>query len=274
MKATKDSTPQGFSEIGDILVRDADIITGKWMEQERGVLPSARQAHRDELKNLIPGYLRVLGSDLAKTGMVNSDSQRLARDHGVQRLQSDWNLNDVIADYQILQVTVLEHLSEILHRSLTVDEMKAIGSDIDEAVMVAVEAFITQSQGELLALKKKYEKQIEDKIRFADARISRLRNTTVDLIKSKECERNRIAGILRDDLLQLMSVCRLRTERLRAGIDEDALVAELETIIDILRKALSVARKLTRELSATTDTRRTVKINDSPHCLNSCEHSI
>ena len=271
MKESDDSTRQGFSEIGGILVRDAEIITGKWVEKERSVVSNSRAAHRDGLKNYIPGYLRTLGSDLTKTGMKNSNSQRLARDLGAQRRPPDLKLSDVIADYQHLQVTLLEHLSEILRRSLTVDEMKAIGSDIDAAVMVAVEEFVNHSQAELQAVKRKYEKQIEENTRFADARISGLTNTTVDLVKSKDSERKRVAGILRDDLLQLMSVCRLRTEALLANIDEDAWVGELETIIHILRKALSVAKKLTRELNASSDTRHTVKINDQPHCVNSCD---
>ena len=270
MKATdNNSIRQGFSAIGDILVRDAEIITGKWRENERRAQSNARKAQRDELKNLIPGYLRALGSGLAETGMDNAEQHRRARDFAVQ-LQSDRKLNDVIADYQILNVTILEHLCEILPRSLTMEELQVIGSDIDEAIMMAVDAFINQSQLEMRDVKKKYQEQLKHNTRSADTRISRLRITTVNLIKSKECERRRIADILRDDLLQLMAVCRLRAEGLRASIDEDSLAGELETIIKILRKSLAVAKKLTRELSTTTETQHNGKRNVSSHCGNSC----
>ncbi len=246
--------PQGdFSEIGGILVADAEIITGKWMEKERRELASPANAHRKELRDMIPKYLRALGAELA--GDENGQPERylIAREHGRQRWQAGWKLNEVVADYQLLQITILEHLSDLLKRPLTVEEMTTTGSYIDDAIIDAVAAFTEQSQSELKELNQTLEERVRERTGLAEGRLAKLRQAAIDLIKAKQNERRRIARILHDDLQQLIAACRLRIDGLQLTMAESLFSAEVAGIILLLDKALTVSKNLALELKPPID---------------------
>ncbi|MFZ0613276.1 MAG: ATP-binding protein [Desulfobacterales bacterium] len=248
-----DPSQGDFSEIGGILVADAEIITGKWMEKERHELASSKNAHRKELRDMIPKYLRALGAELAGDENGLPERYLIAREHGRQRWQTGWKLNEVVADYQLLKITVLEHLADLLKRSLTVEEMKTTGSYIDDAIIDAVTAYTERSKGELKALNQTLEERVRDGIGLTESRLAKLRKAAVDLIKAKQNERRRIARILHDDLQQLIAACRLRIDGLQLTMAESLFTAEVSVIILLLDKALTVSKNLALELKPPID---------------------
>src|SRR5262249_33120395 len=60
-----------------------------------------------------------------------------AGQHGEQRWENGWSLAEVVRDYQILRLVVVEHLEEALARPLHRRETMAVGLGLDEAITVA-----------------------------------------------------------------------------------------------------------------------------------------
>ena len=186
MKKEDGSDTYGLSQIGDVLGRDFEIIARKWMEKERKELANASNAHRSELRNQIPKYLKALGAVLSTEKEGRIDHHLLARDHGIQRWTVGWVLSEVVADYQLLQITILEHLAEAMKRSLTIEEMKTFGAFIDEAIMVAVTAFTAESESELRSLNETLEERVIERPRLAEDRAEKLKKIAIELTKNRK----------------------------------------------------------------------------------------
>jgi signal transduction histidine kinase/ActR/RegA family two-component response regulator len=129
-----------FSEVGEVLLRDAETIIDVWTDRARSQGLGPPGAHRVELRDHLPSFLRSLGEDLSTPG-PDTDPRRKAADHGRFRWQVGWELGEIVADYQLLRVVVLEHLQEALGRVLTVDEVITLGVHFDDAVSAAVVTF-------------------------------------------------------------------------------------------------------------------------------------
>ena len=65
-----------------------------------------------------------------------------AVEHGEQRWGDGWSLTELVRDYQILQLVVLEHLELQLDRLLGYREAMAVGVFIDDAIAVSIAAFV------------------------------------------------------------------------------------------------------------------------------------
>jgi len=197
---------------------------------------------------------------LARSWGTQTGQHRIARDHGIQRWRVGWSLQEVVADYQLLQITVLEHLSQSLDRSVSIGEMKTIGSYIDDAIRIAVSAFTDQAQNELRSLNEALEKRVVERTRLAEDQSRRLKKAAVDLIKAKQHERQRIARVLHDDLQQLIAACRLRIEGLQASMPRSLFTGEQKITIQMLEKAMAVTKNLALELRPPMDPGDVVKM--------------
>src|SRR5262249_48945261 len=58
------------------------------------------------------------------------------------RWEEGWSLTEVVRDYQILRLVVLEFFQESLHRPLNYREVLAIGLAIDEAISASVVTYV------------------------------------------------------------------------------------------------------------------------------------
>ncbi len=62
---------------------------------------------RDHLLN----FLKTLGRDLADSiGPTGGGQSSCAADHGEQRWEAGWSLTEVVRDYQILRLVIVEQL--------------------------------------------------------------------------------------------------------------------------------------------------------------------
>ena len=73
----------------------------------------------------------------------------LALEHGEQRWHAGWKLAEVVRDYQILRLAVVNHLDKSLDRPLATREVMAIGLLLDEAIAAAVVMFVAQHEHRL-----------------------------------------------------------------------------------------------------------------------------
>jgi signal transduction histidine kinase/CheY-like chemotaxis protein len=217
-------------EIGEVIHRDADLLTEQWIQQAVLRQPNASHQHRGEMRNRLPEFLRALGRTLMNAELSEAGKHAfLATEHGGQRWKAGWSLNEVIRDYQILRYLIQSHLAETLQRTLTPPEIIALGLALDEAVEAAVTTYIRYH---------------ELHVRTAEERV-----LASELIAAEQRERRRLAADLHDYLAQLLVVCKMRLAQVE-GADDAAqsrdLLAEMD---DLLDESLKYTRTLIAELS-------------------------
>ncbi|MBL9122474.1 MAG: response regulator [Planctomycetaceae bacterium] len=187
-----------YVEIGELISRDAELLTDRWSQRARQEQPTAQDAHHAELRDELPSFLRALGTALGESeGRVPSRHRLLAVEHGEQRWESGWRLGELVRDYQILRLVLLDHLDQELDRPLSVREVMAIGLGLDEAIGAAVVTYVAYQSSRL---------------RDADERIA----SVVD---------HALSGILSLDERGRIETCNPAAERI-FGYAADALVGQ------------------------------------------------
>src|SRR5262249_6549360 len=99
-----------FDEIGAILRRDATLLVERWAHRAVEEQPSAARVHHNVLLDHLPGFLVDLGAHLAEESDAHGPHRRRAALHGGQRWQAGWSLAEVVRDYGLLRLVVLEYL--------------------------------------------------------------------------------------------------------------------------------------------------------------------
>ena len=127
--------------VGSVILRDAGAIVERWARRAVDEWPAARRVHHEVLLDHLPTFLWELGRALTEAGGDAAHRLRSANTHGDQRWQAGWSAEEVVRDYQLLRVVVVEHLDEHVGRPLTVRETMALGVFIDDAVAASVSAY-------------------------------------------------------------------------------------------------------------------------------------
>ncbi|HEY1603148.1 MAG TPA: HAMP domain-containing sensor histidine kinase, partial [Pirellulales bacterium] len=139
-----------FEQIGSLIEANAEVLTGRWSEQALQEQRDASAAHYDEMHNRLPEFLREMGRALSQTdSTVPRPHAMLALAHGEQRWHIGWNLGEVVCDFQILRLVVLEYLDTCLEKPLTTREVMAIGLALDEGISASVMAYVGHQENAL-----------------------------------------------------------------------------------------------------------------------------
>ena len=138
---------QRYEEIGTLIRSSAPEVIDIWMSAARREQDSAKSAHREELRNHLPLFLEQLGAELVSRG-TQREQQRdaAARSHGEHRWEHGWQLDEVVRDYQLLRIVLIDHLDSTLSRKLNLEEIKAIGLLLDDAIEDAVVTYVRQQE--------------------------------------------------------------------------------------------------------------------------------
>ena len=136
-----------FEEIGRIIERDAEVLIDRWARRAIQEQPQAEPTHRGEMRDDLPAFLRAIGQWLASTDAYEpGPHQLIAVKHGERRWRVGWELPDVVADYRILRLVILDYLEDKLERPLEVREVMAVGLVLDEAISAAVQRYVRFQQ--------------------------------------------------------------------------------------------------------------------------------
>jgi two-component system, sensor histidine kinase and response regulator len=139
-----------FEEIGQIVSSNAESIVDIWCQRAIAAHDGNDIPHLEELRNSFPEFLLSLGNSLKQRGdRLEPQRGKKASDHGRQRWQKGWSLTGVVGDYQLLRLTLLEHLDRTLSRPLELKEVLAIGSLLDEAIGKAVVTYVDYQEAYL-----------------------------------------------------------------------------------------------------------------------------
>ena len=130
-------------EIGSIISRNADDLVDRWCTRALVEQPNATRVYLEVLRNELREFLRAMGRGLLQAGERDPSQHRdQARDHGEQRWDNGWSITELVRDYQILQLVVLEHLESELDRPLGYREAMAVGVFINDAIASSIDAYV------------------------------------------------------------------------------------------------------------------------------------
>jgi signal transduction histidine kinase/ActR/RegA family two-component response regulator len=133
---------ESHAEVGDLIRRDAGLIIERWARRAAEEQPNAARVHHDALLDHLSAFLKQMARSLAEPDPEDSGwHRRPAAEHGEQRWESGWSLAEVVRDYQILRLVILDYLEEALGRPLQGREVMAIGLILDEAITASVTRF-------------------------------------------------------------------------------------------------------------------------------------
>jgi signal transduction histidine kinase/CheY-like chemotaxis protein len=132
-------------EIGDLLLQNVGVVIDRWSHRAAAEQPNAQRVHHD----VVVDHLCELLSKLAEALQASSDDQTNqhclpALIHGEQRWETGWSLPEVVRDFQILRLVVLDFLEDALDRPLRGREVQAIGLALDEAITASIVSYINQ----------------------------------------------------------------------------------------------------------------------------------
>src|SRR5262245_24125392 len=150
------------TEIGDLLQQHAGAIIERWGRRAAEEQPNAPRLHHAALVDHLTEFLRTLGRSLATSEAHHAGQHRQsASAHGGQRWEAGWSLPEVVRDYQILRLVIVDFLEETLDRLLGYREVLALGLALDEAISASVVRYVKQREEQRAA----EEKQAQDRLR-------------------------------------------------------------------------------------------------------------
>lgn len=130
-----------FAAAASIVRDQADEIVERWVRVVRtnGIL---EESHASDLRDHLPKLLEKMAADLESPEQLQSDStEQVAQQHGRQRWQLGWKLEDVVRDYQTLRPVLLKHLSERLPAAPSPSLVTKLADMIDEAVIDSIGSY-------------------------------------------------------------------------------------------------------------------------------------
>jgi signal transduction histidine kinase/CheY-like chemotaxis protein len=156
-------------EVGQLIQRDASILLERWSRRAVQEQPNARRTHHQALVDHVHDLLQALGRSLAESNDAAARQHCApASTHGEQRWEAGWSLPEVVRDYQILRLVILEYLEEVLDRPPQPRVVMAVGLALDEAIAVSVSRFVKSHDEhiqQLHAERAERDRQIQDHLR-------------------------------------------------------------------------------------------------------------
>lgn len=157
------------TEVGFIIRRDTSLLLERWSRRAAEEQPNARRIHHQVLLDHFREFLQALGRSLTETDAVHTNGHcRSATVHGEQRWEVGWSLPELVRDYQILRLVILDYLEEALDRPLGYREVMAIGLVLDEAITASVVMYATSRDEHLRQLEEKRaerDQQVQEQLR-------------------------------------------------------------------------------------------------------------
>src|SRR5688572_9037696 len=137
-------------ELATALRECSPQVLSIWRERVIDVLPHADELTRKQLDNSIPRLLDQLADALAATQAA--PTERMIADaptHGETRFHQEFNINELMIDYQILRRTIVEELFAKLGRPMTQSETIGLHSGLDVAMRQAASEFARHLSDEI-----------------------------------------------------------------------------------------------------------------------------
>src|SRR5262245_3142310 len=214
---------ENFAEVGQILQQDAALLVERWSAQAVKEQPNAQRLHHQSLLNELPRLLTELGRSLAEASERNSGYCRPAIQHGEQRWEAGWSLGEVVRDYQLLRVVLVQYLEEKLARSLSSHELMAIGLCLDDAIAASVDAFVRNRDEYLRGLEQQRAEQ--------DQRIKEELQHREEVLRQADRHKNEFLATLSHELRNPLAPLRNIVGVLELHETNDPVILQIREII-------------------------------------------
>jgi two-component system, OmpR family, phosphate regulon sensor histidine kinase PhoR len=150
-------TDENLNKLARLIGRERDALLSSWRLQARQ-LPSARDLTIPVLNDHIPALLNELGVAL-QAGSSQTIPEVLVEGspsaHGLQRLQEAFDIQEVVAEYNILRGCVHD-LAENNGLSLQGEPFHVINRVFDQAIGLALQTYATQQALEVQKRREEY----------------------------------------------------------------------------------------------------------------------
>ena len=212
-------------EIGSLLQRDAAAIVERWCKVAREEEPAAKRVHHDVLRDQLAQFLQGMGTALKQTGRAATDAHRqAAKEHGEQRWDSGWSLSELVRDYQLMRLVVLEHLDANLDRPLYHRETMAVGVFIDDAVAESIARYVAYRDEHMRGIESERTRVLEDLSRRKDEFLAilghELRNPLAPIRNSVVILRQLLSSMPHPAVATSLDVLDRQTQQLGRLIDD------------------------------------------------------
>jgi signal transduction histidine kinase/CheY-like chemotaxis protein len=181
------------TDVGLLIQRDAGILIERWSRRAVQEQPNAQRVHHQALLDHLHDLLQALGRSLAEADDAAACQHCLpATVHGEQRWEAGWSLPEVVRDYQILRLVILDYLEEVLKHPPSPRVVMAIGLALDEAIAASVSMYV-KSRDEYL-------RQLEQERAERERQIREHLRQQAEILREVDRRKNEFLAILGHEL--------------------------------------------------------------------------
>lgn len=242
-------------EIGIILQQNVDQVLERWTERAIKEQSNAPRVHHAVLLNELRELLTSLGRSLAASKDPHSNGHCLpASVHGEQRWEAGWSLVEVVRDYQILRLVILDFLEEAMDRALSGREILAIGLALDEAIGASVAMYV-KARNQFLG-------QLEHQRAEEDRQMQRRLQEQSEALREADRRKNEFLAMLSHELRNPLAPLRTAAQILRLKCPPDPELESTRAVIE--RQVQYMTRMVDDLLDISRITRGLVQLQKEP----------
>lgn len=161
---------ESYEALGRLVQQHAPAIVESWRLRALDDQPHGGRAREPELVDHLVRLTESIGESLQGDELAANFHVKSAIEHGLQRWQVGWSLPELVRDYQILRLVLIDFVKDTLGRPIAVREVLAIGLALDEAISASVVAYANNRDEHLRALEQRRlesEKRVQEQIQEA-----------------------------------------------------------------------------------------------------------
>ena len=215
-----------------------DVLLEGWAYRAMEEQVNAQRVHHAVLLDHLRELLVKIGRSLAESeSAASSQHAGTATQHGEQRWEVGWSLLEVVRDFQILRLVIVEFLDKNLGRPLHSREVLAIGLAVDEAISASVQRYVRSRDEYLLRL----EKERSEEQRLAAMRLQE----ETEALQLADQRKNEFLAMLGHELRNPLAPIyqALQIFRLKSTTDPDVLRCQ-----DVIRRQTELMTRMIDDL--------------------------
>jgi signal transduction histidine kinase/ActR/RegA family two-component response regulator len=215
---------ESHAEIGFLIARDVDVLIERWTHWAVEEQPAAKRFHHAALVDHLRDFLKALGRSLAESDELAASEHCLpATIHGETRWESGWSLPEVVRDYQILRLVILDYLEQTLGRAPSSRAVMAIGLALDEAISASVTMYVNSRD--------EHQRRLEEERAERDKEIHEQLRQRAEMLKEVDRRKNEFMTVLGHEMRNPLAPLWHASSLLDGALPGDAHLREIRDIV-------------------------------------------